>query len=323
LNTSSRLTQPALQKAHRLAVIETTLAIAFWGLSFVTIKVALQEISPVTLIVLRFMIGSMILSAVSLFRGDLAHLRRNDLPSMALLGLVGVSLQQMLQVSGQVSADAGAAAFLASTAPAFIVLFGALFLREKLRLWQVIGVLLATLGAGVVSSGGDIEFLLNGHFGSSGSLLVLLSSVAWAAFSILNRYFVKDRPPALLAAGMMTFGWLFLLPLFVAQGGWQEFSRISVTGWVAVGLTGVLSTAVAYLLYAHALKLAPASRLAAIQTIEPIIAIIAAGLVLAEAVTLPLAAGGVAILSGVYLAERHPAGRTERSSASQTPLKGV
>jgi drug/metabolite transporter (DMT)-like permease len=323
LNTSSLLEQPEHQKAHRLAVLETTLAIAFWGLSFVMIKVALREISPVTLIVLRFMIGSMILGVVCLFRGDFAHLRRTDLPSMALLGLVGVSLQQMLQVSGQVSADAGAAAFLASTAPAFIVLFGALFLREKLRGWQVTGVLLATVGAGVVSSAGDIEFLVNGRFGSSGSLLVLLSSIAWAAFSILNRYFVKGRPPALLAAGMMTFGWLFLLPLFVAQAGWQEFSRLSVTGWVAVGLTGVLSTAVAYLLYAHALKLAPASRLAAIQTIEPIIAIVAAGLVLAETVTLPLAAGGVAILSGVYLAERHTAVWAVRSNASETPLKGV
>jgi drug/metabolite transporter (DMT)-like permease len=323
LNTSSQLEQPAHQKAHRLAVLETILAIAFWGLSFVMIKVALREISPVTLIVLRFMIGSMILGVVSLFRGDIAHLRRTDLPSMALLGLVGVSLQQMLQVSGQVSADAGAAAFLASTAPAFIVLFGALFLREKLRGWQITGVLLATVGAGVVSSGGDIEFLINGRFGSSGSLLVLLSSIAWAAFSILNRYFVKGRPPALLAAGMMTFGWLFLLPLFVAQAGWLEFSRLSVTGWGAVGLTGVLSTAAAYLLYTHALKLAPASRLAAIQTIEPIIAIIAAGLVLAEAVTLPLAAGGVAILTGVYLAERNTAGWTVRSNASETPLKGV
>jgi drug/metabolite transporter (DMT)-like permease len=295
-------------REHKLALLETAIAIAFWGLSFVLIKVAVREISPVTLIVLRFLLGSLILSAMNGLRGGFAQMRRGDLPAMALLGLVGVSLQQMLQVSGQVSADAGVAAFLASTAPAFIVLFGALFLQERMGAWQVVGVLVASFGAALVSSGGDLGALFSGRFDQPGNLLVLLSAVVWAAFSILNRYIVRDRPPTLMAAGMMAFGALFLLPAFLARSGWKELSGVSASGWAAVLLLAVFCTAIAYMLYAHALALAPASRLAAIQTIEPLIAVMLAALILGETLTPALASGGAAILLGIYLVERNAPG---------------
>jgi drug/metabolite transporter (DMT)-like permease len=288
-----------------VALLETAIAIAFWGLSFILIKVAVGEISPVTLIVLRFMTGSLILFVITGFQGGITELRLSDLPAMALLGLIGVSLQQMLQVSGQVSADAGVAAFLASSAPAFIVLFGALFLRERIGLWQGVGVLLASFGAALVSSGGNLSLLLSGRFDQPGNLLVLLSAVVWASFSILNRYIVRDRPPTLIAAGMMAFGTLFVLPVFLAQSGWKELSRVSGSVWVAIFLLAVFCTALAYMLYAHALTLAPVSRLAAIQTIEPLIAVGVAALVLGEVITPALAMGGSAILLGIYLAERN------------------
>ncbi len=318
MNTSTRFGLP--QRANQLALLETTLAIAFWGLSFVLIKVALREISPVTLIILRFTIGSLVLGAVAFFRGDFSRLRRSDLGRMALLGIVGVSLQQSLQVSGQVTANAGTAAFLASTAPAFIVLFGGVFLRERLRSWQVVGVLFATLGAGVVSSGGEINILLHSRAEITGSFLVLLSAIVWAAFSILSRYIVKDRSPSLLAAGMMAFGCFFLLPVFVIQQGWSELAHLSAPVLASVGLLGLLCTAIAYLLYTHALKLAPASRLAAIQAVEPLIAVIAAGVVLSEVLTPALAVGGATILLGVYLAERYAPGPVQTPESSQPPV---
>jgi drug/metabolite transporter (DMT)-like permease len=297
----------SVKKAHRLALVETAIAIAFWGLSFVLIKVAVGEISPVTLIVLRFLIGSLILFTTTGLQGGFAQLRLGDLPGMALLGLVGVSLQQLLQISGQVSAQAGVAAFLASTAPAFIVLFGALFLRERMGLWQVVGVLVASFGAVLVSSGGDLGSLMRGRIDLPGNLLVLLSAVVWALFSILNRYFVRDRPPTLIAAGMMAFGTLFILPVFLAHSGWKELSSVSLHVWAAIILLAVFCTAVAYMLYGHALTLVPASRLAAIQTIEPLVAVVVAVMILGEVVTPALATGGAAILLGIYLVERNVA----------------
>jgi drug/metabolite transporter (DMT)-like permease len=301
-------------------LIETALAITLWALSFIFIKIALQEVTPFTVITVRFAMGALVVGAAAGLRGDFARMRRSDLLRMAMLGTVGISLQQLLQVSGQVTADAGVAAFLASTAPAFMVVLAAVFLRERIHRWQAVGVLVATAGAGMVSTGGDLAGLLQGRFGAPGNLLVLASAVMWAVFTILTRWLVQGRPPTLITSGMLAFGWVFMLPLFYRQGGLGQLIGLSSTTWWALIFTGVLSTAGAYLLYSHALKQAEASRLAAIQNIEPVIALVAAALILQEVVTVALLVGGAAIISGVYLAERNAPRNLEKFQ--QTSMDG-
>ncbi len=305
-----------MRRSNYLPQIETALAISLWGISFITIKIALEEVSPITVIILRYGMGWLILGATTWLQGSLRQLKRADLPRMAALGAVGVTLHQFLQVYGQASATASAAAFLASTAPAFIILLGGLFLRERLHYGQFLGVLLATAGAGIVATGTLLPWKAGSNLSEPGNLLVLLSAVVWAVFTIMSRAVVRGRPSALITTGMMFFGWSFSLPVFLAQRGWQEIPGLSLTGWGALLFTGVLSTAASFLLYSHALKQAPASRLAAIQNIEPLIATAAAVLVLNETVSTAFLIGAAAILSGVYLAERgqpaereaHPAG---------------
>ena len=189
-----------------------------------------------------------------------------------------------------------------------MILFGALFLREKVHGWQILGVLLATAGAAIVSTGSALPWAAGAHWAEPGNLLVLLSAVVWAIYSIMSRTIVQGRSPALITTGMMFSGWLISLPVFFLQRGWQEIPGLSLTGWGALLFTGVMSTAASFLLYNHALKQAPASRLAAIQNIEPLIATITAVLILGETISLPFILGGGAILSGVILAESSPAG---------------
>jgi drug/metabolite transporter (DMT)-like permease len=236
--------------------------------------------------------------------------------SMLILRTVGLTFQQLLQVSGQVTADASVAAFLASTAPAFLILLGATFLRESVHLWQVLGVLLATLGAGIISIGGGWQALMQGRLDNPGNLLVLASAVMWAVFSILNRKLAKGYPPLMVTCGMLSFGFLTMFPIFLLSGSWQEFNNLSANTWFALLFVGIFCTAGAYLLYTHALKLAEASRLAAIQNIEPVIAVAAAVIILHESISEALLLGGSAILVGVYLAERYAPGRVK-------PLKQI
>ncbi len=293
-----------MKRTETLALIETAAAILLWAFSFVWIKIALQDMSPLTLIVLRYALGFMILLGAALWRRELRKIQRGDIKGMMILGLVGIVLQQFLQVSGQVSAEASAAAFLASTAPAFMVLLAAFGLREAVRGWQIIGVMLATLGACIVAVGGNWEAVAQGQLGNPGNLLVLLSAIVWAVYTILTRLVVIDRPPILIAGGMLFFGWAFSMPVWVFQQGWLEITSISLRAWGALLCVGIFSTAAAYLLYSHALKLAPAARISAIQNIEPLIATLAAVWILDEPITLSLFVGGSAIIAGVYLAEK-------------------
>ncbi len=289
---------------HLWPLIEVALAITLWALSFVFIKIALQEIAPVTLIVLRYGMGFVLLGVAAAWRGDLRRLERADWARMAWLGAVGVALQQFLQVSGQVTADASAAAFLASTAPAFMVLLAAIWLREPVRAGQTLGILLATGGGVVVAVGGNWGALAAGQWVNPGNWLVLLSALVWALYTVMTRKLQPGRPPLLITAGMFAVGWLLALPVFLLQRGWQQIPAMTARGWGAVLFVGVLSTALTYLLYSHALAHAPASRLAAIQNIEPLIATLAAIWLLGEQLTSTLLLGGAAILAGVFLSER-------------------
>jgi drug/metabolite transporter (DMT)-like permease len=270
----------------------------------VFIKIALREVSPFTLITLRFGTAAILLGLLSAANGEMRHIYRSGLVKSALVGAAGMIVQQMLQIKGQVTTEAGAAAFISSSAPAFIVLLAALFLHERLQGWKVVGVLMATLGAGIISTGGDLSLLRQGRIADPGSLWVLGSAVMWAVYTILNRFVVQDQPPALATSGIMLVGMIFMLPLFVAGQGWRELARLSAPGWESLIFVGVFGTAGAYWMYSRALKRSTASRLAAVQNLEPLLAVAAAALIINEPVTPALLIGGAAILIGVYLAER-------------------
>lgn len=293
---------------HRetIALIEAILAIIIWGISFIYVKIALREISATTLIVLRYAVGALMVGLFAWQRGDLMRLSPSDLPGLALVGAIGITLQQLLQVSGQVTADAGVAAFLAATAPAFTVLLAAAWLRERLHSWQILGVVLASGGGIAVATGGELSALLGEQALRTlpGNALILLSAVVWALFIVLSKRLVHNRPTALVTAGMFFFGTLFTLPLFWVEEGWMQLPHLSAEGWGAMFYVAVLSTAVAYLLNSRALKVISASRVAVIQNLEPLIAVVGAAIILDESVSWVMVAGGAAILVGVFLAER-------------------
>jgi drug/metabolite transporter (DMT)-like permease len=290
--------------AHKIALIETALAISLWAVSFVFIKIALREVSPITLITLRFSMAAFLLGLLSAANGEMKHIYRSGLVRSALVGAAGMIVQQMLYVKGQVTTEAGTAAFISASSPAFIVLLAALFLHERLQGWKVVGVLMATLGAAIISTGGDLSLLRQGHIADPGSLWVLASAVMWAVYTILNRFSVQDQPPALTTSGIMLVGMIFMLPLFITSQGWQELARLSVPGWESLAFVGVFGTAGAYWMYSRALKRSTASSLAAVQNLEPLLAVSAAALIINEPITAALLVGGAAILIGVYLAER-------------------
>lgn len=306
-----------------LALLAALAAISIWGLSFIAIKVALGQVSPTTLIVVRFAVGAAVVGAVAWRRGHWHGLGWRDLPPLAVTGVLGIAAQQLLQVSGQATAEASVAAFMASTAPAFTVILAGLFLRETVRPWQWAGAGLATLGAIMVATNGNWAGLAEGQFGQAGNVLVLASAVVWAVFTLMNRQATLNRPATVVTAGMFFFGALAVTPLWVAQGGWRELAQVNAEGWVMlVGVVGVACTALAYLVNTWALKHLPASRVAVVQNLEPLVATAGATLLLAETVTAAMLVGGTAIVLGVYWAERAtppavPATNPAQSSAAQ------
>jgi drug/metabolite transporter (DMT)-like permease len=275
-----------------------------WGTSFVASKVVLRELSPVSLVWLRFMVGVIILGAAVYTRKQLTLPGWKDLGYFALLGFIGITFHQWLQSTGLVTSQATTTAWIVATTPIFIALLGWLFLKEKLGWLRIAGIGLAALGVLLVVSKGSLSSLASGHFGSPGDILIMIGAPNWAVFSVLSRSGLKRYPAALMMFYVMALGWLFSSVLFFAGHGLNEFNRLTLNGWLAVGFLGVICSGFAYISYYDALQVIPATQAGVFLHLEPLVTLVVAAIILGEPLLLVSLLGGAIILLGVWMVNR-------------------
>jgi drug/metabolite transporter (DMT)-like permease len=293
-----------LARGRVVAQAEVLIAVIVWGASFIATKVALREVSPITVVWLRFTMGVVVLGAAVLARRQWERVGRRDLASFAGLGFLGITFHQWLQSNGLVTAQATTTAWIVATIPVFMAILGWAVLKERLRWDQVAGIALAAAGVLVVVAGGDLAALRRGSFGSRGDLLVLLSAVNWAVFSALSKRGLRRYPATLMTFCVMAFGCLFNSVLLLRGPGLSELGHLSGNGWLAMVFLGVACSGLAYIFWYDALQVIPAAELGVFLYVEPLVAVGVAAVVLGEAMTLVAIGGGVVILLGVWLVNR-------------------
>ncbi len=287
-----------------IGLLKATFAVAVWGASFIATKIALQDVSPATVVWLRFAMGIILLGTFVKIRKEFLLQPPRVLGYFALLGFIGITLHQWLQSNGLTTAQASTSAWIVSTAPVFIAVLGWLFLKEKLRWDQIVGIAVATAGVLLVVSKGDLNSLFIGTFGTPGDLLVLISSLNWAVYSVLSRKGLKEHSASLLTFYVIVLGWVFSTPLFFAGPGMDEIGRLTISGWLAVGFLGIFCSGLAYIYWNDALKIIPASKVGALLYIEPLFAVAVAAAIIGESITLGAILGGAIILFGVWMVTR-------------------
>lgn len=286
------------------AIAKALFAVIAWGISFIATKVALADISPITVVWMRFGMGVIILGIAVGTRKQFALPKRNEWGYFMLLGFVGITFHQWLQSTALQTSRASTTAWIVATTPVFMALLGRMALKEKLNWVQTCGIGLATLGVLLVVSNGDPRAISLNQFGAPGDILVLISSVNWAVFSALSRHGLKSHPAARMMYYVMTFGWLFTSIQFFAGPGLLEIPRLTIDGWVGVVFLGVFCTGLAYIAWYDALQVLPTGQLGAFLFLEPPVAVIVAAIILAEPITWAAMLGGVTILGGVWIVNR-------------------
>ena len=288
-----------------LPLLEALFAVTVWGASFIATKVALQDVSPVTVVWLRFGMGVVILGIAIILRKQFALPKGKDWLYFALLGFLGIAFHQWLQSTALLTSRAGTTAWIVATTPVFMALLGWLVLKEKLSWLQAGGIALATLGVLLVVSDGDPSTISFKQFGAPGDILVLVSSVNWAVFSALSRRGLKEHPATRMMFYVMTLGWIFSgIPFFNSHGPY-EISQLTFNGWMGIAFLGVFCSGLAYIAWYDALQALPTGQLGAFLYLEPPVAVVIAALILNESITWAALLGGGIILFGVWLVNRN------------------
>jgi len=291
--------------------LEAFLAIVFWGASFVATKVVLRELSPITIVVVRFALGLATLIPIVSLKHEWRHIRRWDptrkwdLGWFLLLGFNGIFVHQLLQVNGLTSTSATNTGWMVALIPVFTALLAWMLLGEVFDIGHLFGLALAVLGTLLVVSRGELRPGVIDLPATRGDLYVFLSAPNWAVFSVLSKRVLTRYPPSFMMTLTMGLGWLMLLPLFVGATGWQELPGLSFDGWVGLLFLGLLCSGVAYVFWYDALDAAGAGQVASFLYLEPLVTLIVAVLLLDERPAPGTLAGGGLIMAGVWLVNRH------------------
>ena len=292
---------------RRKALLAAFFAVVVWGASFVATKLALRYTNPAAVVWLRFTMGVVILG-LAVMKGRLFELPdKKDWLYFALLGFLGITFHQWLQSTGLLTSQATTTAWIVASTPIFMALLGWLVLAEKPLWLQLLGILLSTCGVLLVVSHGHLADLASGRFGTPGDFLILISSLNWAVFSILSRRGLKKYPATLMMFYVMVFGWLFSSIWFLVNGGQVHMSAIPWDGWAGIAFLGIFCSGFAYIFWYGALKALPVAQTGAFLYLEPLVTVLVAAVILKEQVTLAAFLGGVLILVGVWLVNRHSA----------------
>lgn len=288
-----------------LAYAKVTFAVVVWGASFIATKLALREVSPVVVIWLRFGIGVLILGGYVAQRREFTLPAKREIGYFALIGFLGITFHQWLQVTGLVTAKATTTAWIITTVPIFIALLGRIMLNERLGWDRIAGILIATIGVILVISHGDVRSVLSGQIGTTGDLLVLISAANWAVFSVLSRKALKIHPATQMMFFVMGFGWLFASVWLVSVNQFHEIALLSLRGWMSLLFLGIVCTGFAYVFWYDALKELHASQAGSFLYIEPLVTVVVAAILLEEPLFLAVLLGGALIVAGVWLVNRH------------------
>lgn len=286
-----------------LPLSKVIFAVVVWGISFIATKIALQDVSPITVIWLRFALGVLVLGYVVLLRGQFKLPSLKDSLYFALLGFIGITYHQWLQSTGLVTAQASTTAWIVSTTPIFIAILGWFILKESLNWFQIMGIGLASIGVLIVVSGGEVTALRFDQLFESGNRLILISAPNWAIFSVLSRHGLKKYPPSHMMFFVMCFGWVLMGIPFLMGLGFAEIGKLTGQGWTSVLFLGIACSGIAYVFWYDGLQALPASQVGAMLYFEPIVTVAVAAIILREPFFVTSLLGGLSILLGVYWVE--------------------
>jgi drug/metabolite transporter (DMT)-like permease len=286
-----------------VAYIEVSFAVIVWGASFIATKLALRDLSPVTVVWLRFAIGVIILGVATKMRKKFFLPEKKDWIYLGLLGFLGITFHQWLQSTGLQTVQASTTAWIVASTPVFIAFLSWIFLGEKINRLQVLGIILATIGVLLVVSRGNLIELFLGKFGTPGDILILISAPNWAVFSILSSRGLRKYPATQMMFFVMAIGWLFTSILFFTGPGIGEIANLTLPGAFGVIFLGIFCSGLAYIAWYDGLQALPASRIGAFLYIEPLVAVLVAWAILSESLVPITLMGGLVILLGVRLVQ--------------------
>lgn len=289
-----------MKKENAAANAAAAFAAVLFGASVVAVRIAVRDVPPLTLALLRIAQGSiLLLVALAVFRRDLLRVDRRDVPYLALLGLLFFTIFPVTFNAGLRYIEASRAALLIATMPLWSLVLGRLVTRERLAPRQIAGVLTSIAGVAIVMVNRGA-----GNTGASGSVkgdaLLLTTALCGAVYNVLAKRMLARYGGLTVTLYAMLFGTLFLAPASVAERA-PSLDALSRETLASIVFLGVFGGAIGFSLWTSALRRLSPTQVAVYINLNPMVATLLAATLLREHLSPLFVVGFVAVAAGVMI----------------------
>jgi drug/metabolite transporter (DMT)-like permease len=272
-----------------------------WGSSFLFIRIAVRQISPLDLVTLRVVFGSAGIAVIAALRRTDLRMPVRALGLLILIASVNTTIPFLLISWGEVSINSGLAAVLNSTTPIFSLLIAHAYLHdEPITGPRLGGVAIGFLGVLILLSkslgGSGIDW---GHLAGEGA--VVLASFFYAVGAVMIRRSMSGVSPITTSTWVLLIATVQCVVLSVIFSPIPFGSLQGETVFAAVWL-GLLGSAVAYVLYYFLITNWGAANATLVTYVVPAIGLVLGAVFLSEEITWLVVAGFVLIIGGIGMA---------------------
>ena len=276
------------------------LTVLIWGTTFISTKILLKDFSPVEILLIRFVLGFLVLTAI--YPRWLPFKEKKQEILFMLAGLCGICLYYLLENIALVYTQASNVGVIISAAPFFTAIAARFIIGDERLNWNFfVGFVLAMIGICCISFSGQAALQLN----PLGDILALLAAIVWALYSILVRLLnYYDCNMIQATQRIFAYGIVFMLPITFYDGfDISIFLYLEPVNLFNLLYLGIGASALCFVMWNWAVKMLGAVKSSVYIYLVPVITVATAYIVLDEQLA-PVALCGVFLtLAGLIVSQ--------------------
>ncbi len=292
------------------------LAQVIFGSLAVAGKLAFENLAPATVAFVRIGGGALFLVIIAhgVMRLPLPRLR--DIPALAILGLLGVVLNQLLYLEGLKLTTAVGTTLMQGTIPLWTGFLALVVGQERPRADRIAGLALGFAGIAVLVLGQG-----QGLGTTTGNILVAANALSYAGFLVYGRRVVPRLGPVPVFAWAFLLGSIIASPYTVPSALGQDWAALPIEAWLVLAYILLVGTILAHGINVVALKHTQSSTVAGLIYLQPIVGASLAIAVLGETPGVGAVLAGILVLAGVALVLR--AAKVESDASARDAIEGA
>ncbi|HEX7714253.1 MAG TPA: DMT family transporter [Bacillota bacterium] len=286
-----------LQKeSYFLAVVG---AVLLWSISFVATKIAFKAFPPLTLGALRFILAAWLLAILLWMQRGFIRPTRNDLGSLLMSGILGITMYFSMENYGVKLATAADASLIVAAYPAITMVLEMVFYRVSISRVRFLGVGLAMFGLYLIirestNIGGPYRLL--------GDVILAATGIVWSFYNFITRKIANKYPTILITFYQTLAGAVAFIPLALAER--KQWRMPGPDSLFALLYLGLFCSVAAFLLYAYGLRKMASSSAVTLMNLVPVFGVCFSVLLLHESISIVQVLGGLIVIAGIILGIR-------------------